>query len=42
MIETSAQPGQERVLEIEIAGSRYPARVLTEAPFDPKGGRMRG
>ncbi|MEO3413201.1 FAD-dependent oxidoreductase [Roseovarius sp. CAU 1744] len=31
----------QRRFEIEVAGQRHPAWVLTEAPFDPKGERMR-
>ncbi|MCA0272135.1 MAG: FAD-dependent oxidoreductase [Proteobacteria bacterium] len=38
--ETLAQTSA-RQFEIEIAGRRYPAKVLERPPFDPKGERMR-
>lgn len=38
--ETLAQTA-EREFEIEVAGARYPARVLVRPPFDPAGERMR-
>jgi len=31
----------ERTFEIEIAGAFYPARALSQAPYDPTGRRMR-
>lgn len=31
----------ERRFEIDIAGARYPAKVLPKPPYDPKGERMR-
>lgn len=31
----------DRQFEIEIAGARYPAKVLVRPPYDPKGERMR-
>lgn len=31
----------ERRFEIDIAGARYPAKVLARPPYDPKGERMR-
>ncbi len=40
LIEVSA--AAERVFEIEVAGGMYPAKLLPEPPFDPKGERMRG
>jgi dimethylglycine dehydrogenase len=30
-----------RMLEIEILGERRPARILSEAPYDPQGARLR-
>ena len=30
-----------RAFEVQVAGVRYPARALREAPFDPRGTRMR-
>jgi glycine cleavage system aminomethyltransferase T len=31
----------DRQFEIDIAGARYPAKVLVRPPYDPKGERMR-
>ncbi len=43
-----SEPGEsfqtilDKHLQIEVAGDLYEARVLTEAPYDPDGMRMRG
>ena len=41
-INETLQTTSKRVFEIEIAGVRHKANVLTRPPFDPKGERMRG
>ncbi len=38
----SAQVDAEANYEVLILGDRYPARLLTEAAYDPSGARMRG
>lgn len=37
-----ADKAEDGLFEIEILGSRRPARIAVEPPFDPRGERMRG
>ena len=40
-LDRSALEGGDR-LEVQVVGERRPARVLPEAPYDPRGLRQRG
>jgi 4-methylaminobutanoate oxidase (formaldehyde-forming) len=41
LIDLTDTPLADRQFEIDIAGARYPAKVLRKPPYDPKGERMR-
>jgi 4-methylaminobutanoate oxidase (formaldehyde-forming) len=41
LIDLTDTPLEDRQFEIDIAGARYPAKVLRKPPYDPKGERMR-
>ncbi|WP_127557198.1 GcvT family protein [Nioella ostreopsis] len=41
LIDLTDTPLADRQFEIDIAGARYPAKVLVRPPYDPKGERMR-
>ena len=38
----SAKPVQDKLIEVEINGEMYPARITTASLYDPAGERMRG
>jgi 4-methylaminobutanoate oxidase (formaldehyde-forming) len=41
LLDLTDTPLADRQFEIDIAGARYPAKVLPQPPYDPKGERMR-
>ncbi|WP_306044967.1 FAD-dependent oxidoreductase [Nioella sp. MMSF_3534] len=41
LLDLTDTPLSDRLFEIDIAGARYPAKVLPQPPYDPKGERMR-
>lgn len=41
LLDLTDTPLSDRLFEIDIAGARYPAKVLPKPPYDPKGERMR-